>query len=146
VRRHIPAGELAPIGEEGYLVRSVSSGGADVTIIAGNTDLGALYGSYAFLRRMQTHKPVTGLDIEESPKIKNRHLNYWETTRLYAGNDASGTGGLNGENGAIFDFAATGASANRNLPVILDRYIVAARAMASVGINGITINNVNAAT
>ena len=44
----------------------------------------------------------------------------------------------------MFDFAATGASAARNLPLILDRYIVVARALASVGINGITINNVNA--
>jgi alpha-glucuronidase len=73
-----------------------------------------------------------------------RHLNYWDTERLYAGNNASGTGGLNGENGAIFNFAATGSSAGLNLPVILDRYLVAARAMASVGITGITINNVNA--
>jgi alpha-glucuronidase len=71
-------------------------------------------------------------------------LNNWETVRLYAGNNAPGTGGLNGENGTIFDFAATGASAGLNLPVILDRYIVVARALASVGINGITINLVNA--
>src|SRR4029453_6930099 len=61
-----------------------------------------------------------------------------------AGNNTAGTGGLNGENGAIFNFAATGVSAPRNLPLILDRYVVMARALASVGINGITINNVNA--
>ncbi|RKN47230.1 alpha-glucuronidase [Streptomyces hoynatensis] len=144
VRRLVPAGELARVGEDGFLIRSVSQGRRAFTVIAGNTDVGALYGAFAFLRRLQTHRPITGLSLAESPRIANRHLNYWDTERLYAGNNASGTGGLNGENGALFNFAATGESAARNLPVILDRYLVAARALASVGITGITINNVNA--
>ena len=135
---------LSEVGEEGYLIRSMRTGDADVTVIAGNTEIGALYGTFAFLRLLQTGASVTHLDITDSPKVSRRHLNYWETERLYAGNNANGTGGLDGENGAIFNFAATGASAGRNLPVILDRYIVMARALASVGINGITINNVNA--
>ena len=144
VRRHISAGDLAAVGDDGYLIRSVAKGRHRFTVIAGNADLGALYGTYAFLRRIQTHEPVTRLNIADSPKVRHRHLNYWETERLYAGNDPAGTGGLNGETGAIFNFAATGASADKNLPVILDRYLVTARALASVGINGITINNVNA--
>jgi alpha-glucuronidase len=145
VRQFIRARDLSPVGDEGYLIRTVSRGGKrGFTVIAGNTDVGALYGTFAFLRLMQTHKPIGDLDIAESPRVKNRHLNNWETVRLYAGNNASGTGGLNGENGTIFNFAATGASADRNLPVILDRYIVVARAMASVGINGFEINLVNA--
>jgi alpha-glucuronidase len=144
VRRSVSAGDLRSIGEDGYIVRSVYRGRSRFTVIAGRTDVGALYGTFAFLRLMQTHKPIGHLDVSESPRVKHRHLNYWETERLYAGNDASGTGGLNGESGAIFNFAATGPSAGRNLPVILDRYIVAARALASVGITGITINNVNA--
>jgi len=134
----IPAADL--LNEEGYVIRSVGAR----TYIAGRTDLGALYGAFAFLRRIQTQQPITQLDVSSAPKIKHRHLNYWDTERLYAGNNANGTGGLNGENGAIFNFAATGASAARNLPVILDRYLVFARAVASLGINGITINNVNA--
>ncbi|MEU7587360.1 alpha-glucuronidase family glycosyl hydrolase [Micromonospora sp. NPDC049230] len=144
VRRLIPARDLAGVGDEGYLVRSLSRGRDRFTVIAGNTDLGALYGTYAFLRLMQTQKPIDHLRVAESPKIKHRLLNNWETERLYAGNNASGLGGLNGESGAIFNFAATGASADKNLPVILDRYVVVARALASLGINGITINNVNA--
>ncbi|MEU8328770.1 alpha-glucuronidase family glycosyl hydrolase [Micromonospora sp. NPDC048839] len=144
VRRLIPARDLAGVGDEGYLVRSLSRGRDRFTVIAGNTDLGALYGTYALLRLMQTQKPIDHLRVAESPKIKHRLLNNWETERLYAGNNASGLGGLNGESGAIFNFAATGASAGANLPVILDRYVVVARALASLGINGITINNVNA--
>jgi alpha-glucuronidase len=144
VRRHISARDLASVGDDGYLIRSVGKGKHRFTVVAGRTDLGALYGTFAFLRRVQTQKSVTHLNIADSPKVRHRHLNYWETERLYAGNDPAGTGGLNGETGAIFNFAATGASASKNLPVILDRYVVAARALASVGINGITINNVNA--
>jgi alpha-glucuronidase len=140
VRHHISPGDLAAIGDDGYLIRSEGRR----TIIAGRTEIGALYGTFAFLRRMQTQKPIERLRIADSPKVRHRHLNYWETERLYAGNNPAGTGGLNGETGAIFNFAATGASADKNLPVILDRYVVAARALASVGINGITINNVNA--
>ena len=144
VEQEIGSEDMDAIGDEGYIIRSVTSGDSDFTVIAGNTEVAALYGTFAFLRLLQTQEPITGLDVSESPKIANRHLNYWETERLYAGNNASGTGGLAGENGAIFNFAATGASAGRNLPVILDRYIVAARALASVGINGFGLNNVNA--
>ncbi|GAA2184660.1 alpha-glucuronidase family glycosyl hydrolase [Micromonospora lupini] len=144
VRRLVSTRDLDRVGDEGYLVRSLSRGKDRFTVVAGNTDLGALYGTYAFLRLMQTQKPVDHLRVAESPKIKHRLLNNWETERLYAGNNASGLGGLNGESGAIFNFAATGASASANLPVILDRYVVMARALASLGINGITINNVNA--
>ncbi len=140
VRAALTESDLAAAGPEGYVIRSVGRN----TVIAGNTDLGALYGSFAFLRLIQTQQPITGLGVASAPKIKHRHLNYWDTERLYAGNNTAGTGGLNGENGAVFDFAATGASATKNLPVILSRYIVVARALASLGINGITINNVNA--
>ena len=144
VRHYIAADDLTSVGDDGYIIRSLSRGINKFTVIAGRTEVGALYGTFAFLRLMQTQKPVTNLHISQAPKIKNRHLDNWETTRLYAGNNASGTGGLNGENGTIFDFVATGASAGRNLPVILDRYLVVARALASVGINGIEINLVNA--
>ncbi|HEX6358178.1 alpha-glucuronidase family glycosyl hydrolase [Actinophytocola sp.] len=144
VRRHISARDLSAVADDGYLIRTVNRGRHSFTVIAGRTDIGALYGTFAFLRRMQTWQPIAHLDITDSPKVRHRHLNYWETERLYAGNDPAGTGGLDGETGAIFNFAATGASAGKNLPVILDRYLVTARALASVGINGITINNVNA--
>jgi alpha-glucuronidase len=144
VSQYLTAADLAAIGSEGYIVRTVTSGSNKFTVIAGNTEVGALYGTFAFLRLIQTEKPIANLNVASSPKVKSRHLDNWETTRLYAGNNAAGTGGLNGENGTIFDFAATGVSAARNLPVILDRYIVVARALASVGINGIEINLVNA--
>jgi alpha-glucuronidase len=137
-------GELGGIGDEGYIIKSIVVDGHKATVIAANTDVGALYGTFGFLRLIQTEKSISDLNIAEQPKVKNRHLDNWETTRLYAGNNAAGTGGLNGENGTIFNFTASGASAGRILPLVLDRYIVLARACASIGINGIEINLVNA--
>ena len=133
MREYIAAADLASVGDEGYVIRSLSRGRhAQFTVIAGKTEIGALYGTFAFLRlHADAEARSRTWTSPQSPRIKNRHLNNWETTRLYAGNNASGTGGLNGENGTIFNFAATGASADRNLPVILDRYIVVARALAS---------------
>jgi alpha-glucuronidase len=144
VRRDVPARAFRSLGADGYLIRSVGHGTNSHTVIAGNTEVAALYGSYGFLRLMQTDKPITRLHVVSVPKVKSRWLDNWDTERLYAGNNATGTGGLNGEDGSIFDFDATGASADKNLPAILDRYVVAARSLAAVGINGININNVNA--
>ena len=144
VRRDVPASALRRLGDDGYLIRSVGHGASRHTVIAGNTEVAALHGTYGFLRLMQTDKPITGLHVVSVPKVQDRWIDNWDTERLYAGNNAAGTGGLNGEDGSIFDFSATGPSADKNLPVILDRYLVAARSMASVGINGININNVNA--
>lgn len=50
IGRTIAARDLAKVGDEGFLVRSVSRGRARFTVIAGNSDLGALYGTFAFLR------------------------------------------------------------------------------------------------
>ena len=144
VRAAIGAADLAAVGDEGYVIRSRRAGGR-YTVIAGNTEVGApSTGRSPSCGGCRRSSPSPACRSPQSPRVKHRHLNYWDTERLYAGNNAAGTGGLNGENGAVFNFAATGASAARNLPVILDRYIVVARALASVGINGITINNVNA--
>src|SRR5262249_16694507 len=90
---------------EGYLIRTINGR----TVIAGNSEVGGLYGTFAFLRLIQTQKPISGLNTGSAPKVNNRHLDNWEATRLYAGNNAAGTGGLNGENGTIFNFNATGA-------------------------------------
>ncbi|WP_328529818.1 hypothetical protein OG984_01010 [Nocardioides sp. NBC_00368] len=144
VRSEIPARDLGRLGSEGYLIRSV--GGH--TVIAGNTEVAALYGTYGFLRLMQTGRPISRVNDVEVPRVQDRWIDNWDVERLYAGNadTAKGpnTGGLAGEDGSIFNFAATGESADRNLPVILDRYVTVARALASVGINGFNINNVNA--
>ncbi|HKB96892.1 MAG TPA: alpha-glucuronidase family glycosyl hydrolase [Rhizomicrobium sp.] len=120
---------LAKLGKEGYLIRSTSLNGHAVTVIASNSDIGVLYGSFAFLRLIQTCQPADRLDIASAPRIKLRLLNHWDNLdrtieRGYAGQ-------------SIFDW--------QKMPDYMDpRYTVMARANASVGINGISVNNVSA--
>jgi alpha-glucuronidase len=120
---------LGKIGSEGYVIRTVRVGGRPATVIAGNTDVGVLYGTFAYLRRLQTRQSVDRLDILEAPKLKVRLLNHWDNLdrtveRGYAGF-------------SIWDW--------HKLPNYLDpRYSHYARANASVGINGTVLTNVNA--
>src|SRR5690606_29539842 len=103
--------------------------GRDATIIAANSDIGLLYGSFELLRRMQTDTPPAQLDVREAPRVKVRVLNHWDNLdghveRGYAGH-------------SIWDWW--------KLPDYLDpRYTDYARANASIGITGTVLNNVNA--
>jgi len=133
---------LEAVGDEGYLIKSVTLNGKKATVVAANTEVGALYGTYTYLRQMQTLKSVKDLDISEMPKVNHRRLNNWDVERLYAGTNATGEGSSTGGDGSIFCFSSN--SNSNRLPLILDRYIIFARMCASVGINEITINNVNA--
>jgi alpha-glucuronidase len=120
---------LAALGKEGYLIRSASLQGHAVSVIAANSDIGVLYGSFAFLRLIQTRQSISHLDMASAPRLKLRILNHWDNLdgtieRGYAGH-------------SIFDW--------HKMPDYMDpRYIVMARADASVGINGISLNNVSA--
>ncbi len=120
---------LTGLGREGYLIRSTSLVGRAVTVIAANSDIGVLYGSFAFLRLIQTRQSVAHLDIASAPRLKLRLLNHWDNLdgtieRGYAGH-------------SIFDW--------QKMPDYMDpRYTMMARADASVGINGISVNNVSA--
>jgi alpha-glucuronidase len=115
---------LAAQGAEGFLIVSTKIGGQPVTVIASAGEKGVLYGAFAFLRLVQTERPVTRLDLAEKPRIGLRMLDHWETTRDYAG-------------GNIWRW--------RELPAVVDpKYTVYARASASIGVNAFVLNNVNA--
>lgn len=121
--------QLEPIGNDGYLIRQISRDGITFIVIAGNTERGALYGSFEFLKLLQTHRSLDNVDISSAPTISLRLLNHWDNLdgtveRGYAGN-------------TLWDWW--------RLPDIVDpRYTDYSRAVASVGINGVVVNNVNA--
>lgn len=121
--------ELSGLGKEGYLIKSVQISGKSCTIIAANTDIGVLYGTYRFLSLIQTRQAIGSLSILDHPKIDLRVLNHWDNLngtieRGYAGS-------------SLWDW--------QRLPGYLDpRYTDYARANASIGINGTVLNNVNA--
>ena len=122
---------LQTCGDEGYLIRSVAIDGHAVTVIAGNRDIGVLYGAFRFLSLLQTRQPIDHLDIASAPKVKLRVLDHWDNLdggieRGYAGS-------------SLWDW--------RRLPLYRDpRYTDYARANASIGINGAVLNNVNASS
>ena len=120
---------LERAGAEGYVIRTLTHEGRRITVIAANTDAGVLYGTFHFLRLLQTQQPIDRLDITEAPLIQHRILNHWDNL------DRSVERGYAGQ--SIWDW--------QKLPDYLDpRYTDYARACASLGINGTVPTNVNA--
>jgi alpha-glucuronidase len=117
---------LPAAGAEGYALRTTADGAVH---ISANLDHGVLYGVFGLLRRIQTGQPIAALDLTSAPRIQRRLLNHWDNP-----------------NGFI-ERGWAGASLWRwfELPEIRDpRYRDYARALASVGINGTVLTNVNA--
>ncbi|HKJ33224.1 MAG TPA: alpha-glucuronidase family glycosyl hydrolase [Balneolales bacterium] len=121
--------ELHKLGKEGYLIKNVQINQKKCIVIAANTDIGVLYGSFGFLRLLQTHQHITHLNISSSPKIEYRILDHWDNLNETV---ERGYAGL-----SLWNWA--------NLPEYkVPRYKAYARADASIGINGEVLNNVNA--
>ncbi|HEY0302041.1 MAG TPA: alpha-glucuronidase family glycosyl hydrolase [Rhizomicrobium sp.] len=127
IRSLAPA--LAALGDEGYLIRSLTAEGRKVTVIAGNSDAGVLYGAFAYLRLIQTRQPVTSLDISSAPRLMVRIMDHWDNLN---GTIERGYAGF-----SIWDW--------HKMPDFMDpRYTDYARAEASIGVNGVNVNNVGA--
>ena len=121
--------QLSALGPEGYVIRSVRFGGHAAIVVASQSDVGALYGSFHFLRMMQTLQPIANLHVIEQPRLRLRVLDHWDNL------DGSIERGYAGH--SLWDWGA--------LPNTVDpRLRDYARACASVGINGSVLNNVNA--
>ena len=121
--------QLAALGPEGFYIHSVRLSTHRAIVIAANSELGALYGTFHFLRLMQTLQPIEELDVSQKPRIQLRMLDHWDNLdgtieRGYAGR-------------SLWNWGA--------LPDVIDpRLRDYARANASIGINGSLLNNVNA--
>ena len=117
--------DLKRLGPEGYRIRTVDN----VIVIASTTDVGALYGTFHFLRLLQTGEPINRLAIDQRPALKLRLLNHWDNLdrsieRGYAGKSLWNWDELPGKvDSRLRDYARTN---------------------ASIGINGAVLNNVNA--
>jgi alpha-glucuronidase len=120
---------LQTLGEEGYLLRSVRQQGRRVTVIAANTDRGVLYGSFALLAHLQRGGRIDGLDLSSAPRVKLRMLNHWDNLDGHVERGYAGA--------SLWDWW--------HLPDVVDlRYRDYARANASIGVNAVVVNNVNA--
>lgn len=121
--------ELGPLGEEGFLIRSITTGNKKIIVLAANTDKGVLYSVFRFLRLLQTHQSLQQLSITSTPALPYRILDHWDNLNRTI---ERGYAGL-----SIWNWFT--------LPLYKDRrYTDYARANASIGINGAVLNNVNA--
>ncbi|MGF7139712.1 alpha-glucuronidase [Roseimarinus sediminis] len=121
--------ELGALGPEGYLITSRVIDGHKMIVIASEGETGVLYGTFHFLRLLQSERSIENCYISEKPATTHRLLNHWDNLdrtveRGYAGF-------------SIWDW--------HKLPDYIDpRYHDYARANASIGINGTVVSNVNA--
>ncbi|HEX3880090.1 MAG TPA: alpha-glucuronidase family glycosyl hydrolase [Bryobacteraceae bacterium] len=98
-------------------------------LVAGADDRGALYGAFALLRKIALGEPLANLDEKQAPHVAIRWTNEWNNLD---GTIERGYGGR-----SIFWNAM---QAREDL----SRAAGYARLLASLGINGCSINNVNA--
>jgi alpha-glucuronidase len=120
---------LRGLGPDGFLIRSIQVGGVAATVITANTDTGVLYGAFHLLRLIQTGQSIASLDVIQSPRITRRFLNHWDNLD---GTIERGYGGRSMWNGVDVSLGAR------------QRILDYARANASIGINSVAINSVNA--
>ncbi len=117
------------LNNEGFVIETIKNSGKQRIIISSKTSIGLLYGTFRLLRELQISPNKKEFNIIDEPKLKVRMLNHWDNLdgtieRGYAGN-------------SLWNW--------QKLPELIDRrYIDYARANASVGINAVTLNNVNA--
>lgn len=114
---------------EGFSISSESVGRRRYNVVKGDGPVGALYGVFALLREVQKGNRLDGLSICQAPAISRRVLNHWDNLNGTVERGYAGYSLWNWE----------------RLPYDIDpRLIDYARANASVGINGVVVNNVNA--
>ena len=122
----IPDATLLP---DGFWLKTARAGNARYLVIAGGNDRGVLYGAFALLRKISTGESIAELDEKQTPYAPVRWVNQWDNLD---GTIERGYGGrsLFWENGHV----------RQDMSRVSDY----GRLLASIGINGCSISNVNA--
>jgi len=130
VREALPeVGWETGLTPDGYRLKGARARGRTFLLIAAAHERGVLYGTFAVLRKIALRQSVAALDESSQPSAPLRWVNQWDNLdgtieRGYGGRSIFFEGGRVAEDlGRVRDFA---------------------RLLASVGINGCAINNVNA--
>ncbi len=113
----------------GYWIARARVHGFDCLIVAGADGRGALYGTFDLLRRIALGEDLARLRVTEQPSASVRWVNEWDNLN---GNIERGYGGRS----IFFD--------NGSVRADLSRASDYARLLASIGIDGCVVNNVNA--
>jgi len=118
--------DFAELNDEGYLIKYFKE--EDLLLLTAKSDQGLLYGNFELLREIQQENDLLELDLLSNPKNNLRMLNHWDNL------DGSIERGYAGK--SIF-------YQDNHLVNDLNRIKDYARMLASIGINALSINNVN---
>ena len=129
IRSAIPDLQLPALHDDGYWLATKKIRDQTRIIIAGANDRGALYGAFGLLQRIALGTSLDRIDETEQPYAPIRWVDQWDNLD---GRIERGYGGRS----IFFDSGSVRADLSR-----AGQY---ARLLASIGINGCTVNNVNA--
>jgi len=115
--------------EDAYLLKANAARGHKILLITASNERGVLYGTFALLRKIALQQEIDNLEEQSAPYAPIRWTNEWDNLdgsieRGYAGRSIFFDGGK-----VVADLTRAGEYA---------------RLLASIGIDGCTINNVNA--
>ncbi len=118
----------AYIAAHGFWLKRTMWHGHPLVIVAGSNEHGALFGAFDLLRRVATDAALAHLDVIEAPAMPIRWADEWDNLD---GSISRGYGGRSifFKDGKVLD----------DLSAVTEY----ARLLASVGINGCNVNNVN---
>jgi alpha-glucuronidase len=119
----------ANLSPDAYWLKTDTANGKRITLVTASNDRGVLYGAFALLRKIQLGEPINNLDERQTPYAPQRWVNEWDNL------DGSIERGYGGRS-IFWD--------NLRARADLTRVSEYARLLASLGINGCSINNVNA--
>jgi alpha-glucuronidase len=120
---------LAGLDTEGHVLQALQLDGRRLTVLAAHDEVGLLRAAFAWLRLLQTGGTPEAVAVADAPGVRLRMLNHWDNL------DRTVERGYAGQ--SIWDWW--------KLPALLSaRYADYGRACASLGLNAVALNNVNA--
>ncbi len=114
---------------DGFWLKNATVGGSHYLVVAGGDERGVLYGSFALMRKIALGESLAALDEKQAPYAPVRWVDEWDNLN---GTIERGYGGA-----SIFWDAG-------NARADMTRVSEYGRMLASIGINGCAISNVNA--
>jgi alpha-glucuronidase len=129
IHKKFPELKLPDLKGDDYCLKAAQIRGHKSFVIVGSNDRGVLYGVFALLSKIGRQQEVSKIDGVEQPYASLRWVNQWDNL----------DGGIERGYGGPSIFFTDGKVRDD-----LTRAGQYARLLASIGINGCTINNVNA--
>jgi Alpha-glucuronidase len=121
-------GKEHKLSKEGFIIKVIEKQNKKFLAVLGEDANGVLYGVFHLIRAFRSGKSIKDLEIVDSPRNSLRMLNHWDNMSGDIERGYAGQSFFYKDNTFIDD---------------LDKIRDYSRLIASIGINGVVINNVN---